>query len=188
MMATPPNLKDSDFVALCAHYLDIKFDLGSVAAGGEPEHFSSPSSDDTDRNRTASSNKTDSTVNTTPLRPHNFNIDIGADATVENFHRHLYHADLPAASKDTFLRLSNDISQMGAILLSNISNDHPNDVSAPGVHHGRGLQTRLHQFDEKVKEQLSNVKFIQSMAPFQVEPALEDLWCNYRQKTQLIVK
>lgn len=183
-MAEPPGLEDSEFLALCAQYLDLKFDL--VQDRHEPDGpFSSPGSNDTDRDTTRHSKESASTARTTPLRPRP-SVEESGLRTVPSFLLHVQHSDLSQASKDSFRCLANHIMEMNSLLRS----DHRlrSETFDAMVDHANAMYTQVRRSSEQVQEQINNIAYVKTLAPFEIHPTPIDIWCNYRQKMQLIVK
>lgn len=185
-MADPPELEDAEFVTLCARYLNLKFDLTDEPTENDQEDFSSPCSCDTDDGATRISNQSASTARTTPLRPIPRVVEEQEFTTISTYLQHLAYADLPPASKRAFESLAYSIQEIASLLLSNNRLDM--DIASAVIAHGGAIARQVQHSILRVKEQLSNVAFIKRLAPFEVLPASFDLWCNYRQKAQLIVQ
>ena len=191
-MANPPELQDAQFVTLCARYLDLKFDLAEESPEKDNAQFSSPCSYDTDLDpdpdRNWLSNGTVSTARTTPLRPgpHANDEEEYPFASMSSYSQHLTHADLPPTSKQVFHILASNINEISVLLTSNTRLDL--DIASAIVNHGNILLSHIRRSSAQVKDYVSNIAFIKTLAPFRVRPNPVDLWCNYRQKAQLIVQ
>lgn len=185
-MAVPPELEHSEFVALCAQYLDLKFDLVQDQPEHEQHHFSSPCSNDTDQDSTGHSKQSASTTRTTPLRPSPHLVEEPDLSSVPSFLLHVQYSDLSQASKD-FLRCLADHIWGISSLLGSEYHLHLGAVSAL-VNHANTISAQVKRSSAQVQDQISNIAYIKTLAPFEVHATPIDLWCNYRQMIQLIVK
>lgn len=185
-MAEPPDIEDSEFVALCAHYLDLKFELIQDQPEHDQDHFSSPCSNDTDQGRTRHSKQSVSTARTTPLRPSPRLAEEPDFYSIPSFLRHLQYSDMPQASKHLFRTLADRIWEISSSLLSD-SHIHEDAIGAL-INHTNAILVQMQQSSEQIRDQIHNIAYIKTLAPFKVHPTSIDLWCNYRQMVQLIVK
>lgn len=187
-MAEPPEIEDSEFVALCAQYLDLKFDLTQEQP--EPDHdhdhFSSPCSNDTDQDGTCHSKQSASTAHTTPLRPNPRLVEEPDFSSLPTFLLHLQYSDMPHASKDLFAMLAGHVCEISSLLVPN-ARVHEDSIGAV-IDHSNAIIAQIQQSAKQIQDQIHNIAYIKSLAPFEVHPTSIDLWCNYRQMVQLIVK
>jgi len=187
-MAEPPEIDDSEFVALCAQYLDLKFDLShdQLESDHDHEHFSSPCSNDTDQDGTRYSKQSASTAHTTPLRPSPGLVEEPDFYTLPSFLRHVRYSDLPNASRHLFAMLADHICEIGSLLTPNSRVDE--DSIATLIDHSHFILAHVQQSAKQVQDQIHNITYIKTLAPFEVHATSIDLWCNFRQMVQLIVK
>ncbi|KEF57438.1 uncharacterized protein A1O9_05355 [Exophiala aquamarina CBS 119918] len=189
-MAEPPEIEDSEFIALCAQYLDLKFDLtqDQPEPGHDHNHdqFSSPCSNDTDQDGTRHSKHSASTAHTTPLRPSPHLVEEPDFSSLPSFLLHLQYSDMPHASKDLFAMLADHICEITSLLMPN-TRLHEDSIGTL-IEHSNIIIAQVQQSARQVLGQIHNIAYIKTLAPFEVHPTTIDLWCNYRQMVQLIVK
>ena len=193
-MAGSLDLTDTDLSDLFDRYPDIKFDstedLGPAC--GVSEHFSSPCSNATNQDATPISKKnTASTAHTTPLRPISHWALESDFPTIDMFLEDVHDTNLPLISKEGFAQLAREISMLGVLLVPGNRDYYEGYVNSnkPKIHHQtQSILTQLQQASNRVADEIDNVEWVKTRAPFTVEPALQDLWCNYRQRAKLIVQ
>ncbi|KAJ9603103.1 hypothetical protein H2200_012398 [Cladophialophora chaetospira] len=191
-MAGSLDLTDTDLSDLSDRYPDIKFDVADdfVPDCTISEHFSSPCSNSTDHDATPTSKKnTASTAHTTPLRPLSHCAPESDIPTLDLFLEDISNADLPLISKEGFACLAQEMTILGALLVPESGDLHAGSIKSnkPKIHHQTQMMlSQLQKARDRVTDEIDNVDWIITRAPFTVEPAHEDLWCNYRQRGQLI--
>lgn len=188
------ELLESDLSCLFARYPDINFDVAAefVSEPVASDHFSSPSSDnDTDRDETPGTKLSISTAHTTPLRSPPRTARPSDQRNVEAFFRQVNSADLPAACQGGFKVLATEMRDLGAMLLPGngpcLKGYNP-IIIAKISWRSQAMLARLQESNCNVTEQVNNVDFVKSRAPFTIDPAVQDLWCNYRQRARLIAE
>ncbi|KIW22327.1 uncharacterized protein PV07_12224 [Cladophialophora immunda] len=190
-MANSADAIETDLSALFDRYPDINFDTtgDGVASSAISEHFSSPCSNATDHDDTPVSNDSVSTAHTTPLRPSLCSAAALEFPTLELFLEQLAVADLPVTCKEAFESLAQDVAGLGS-LLGPTKGDHPGGYAACNkqkiLEQIRLLAARLQQSVDNVTDNINNVDFVKTRAPFTAEPSEQDLWCIYRQRAVLI--
>lgn len=192
-MSAATDLTESELFSLCAQYPDINFDTPEEVCGENHQegHFSSPCSHKTIRDETQTSNGSVSTAQTTPLRPSPCPTEAVESPSFPGFLQHVRRADLPESSKSTFHRVAHEIQELGSLLLGprRPGSGYHCKLNAENIRQkGQSILDQLRSANYKVKEQIDNISFVQTLAPFTIEPSLKDLWCNYRQQAHLIAK
>ena len=192
-MAGSFDLTGTDLSTLFDRYPDIKFDLAEdlAEASSISEHFSTPSSDVTDHDTTTASKDSISTAHTSPLRPSSECTETHDFPTLDRFLKEVDSADLPLECKAGFEGLGREMVTLGSLLVPDnedhweghlISNTKRISIRA------HSLLGQLKEVNRKVAEEVENTDFVRTRAPFTVEPKMQDLWCNYRQRAQLITQ
>ena len=178
-------LIDRDLVSLYIKYPEMSLafddelyhDQGNGTTDSSSEIFSSP----------ASSLVSKSTTRTTPLRPEPQLISSNHEP-YDVLLTSLQTADLPSNTHTYYASLGNRILQIGGLL-----------YSAPGVsptlkditeipEHCRTLSAAFQFSSGKVDEQLATLNYVTALAPFNVNPQPEDLWSNFRQMAELLIR
>jgi hypothetical protein len=94
-------------------------------------------------------------------------------------------ADFPLMSKEAFESLAREVVVLGGLLIS-ASGDYYQGYAESNklkIHHGtKSLLRQLQQASDKVVDEIGNVDFVKTGAPLTVDPAMQDLWCNYWQR------
>ena len=191
-MAGALELTKSDLSDLFGRYPDIKFDsAGDIApACGISEDFSSPCSNATNYHDTPPNN-TNSTAHTTPIWPRTRSIDESHLPSLSLFLNEVKAADIPFLSKEGFRTLATEFVVLGSLLVPHDGEYYEGnlDSNKPKIlHRTQSVLTDLRQANDKVKDEIDNIDFVRTRAPFAVEPGMEDLWCNYRQRAKLIAQ
>ncbi|EXJ69621.1 uncharacterized protein A1O5_07657 [Cladophialophora psammophila CBS 110553] len=190
-MANSTEATEADLSALFDRYPDINFDTTGdlIFSSGISEHFSSPCSNATDHNDTPVSKDSTSTAHTTPLRPNLCSADALDSPTLDLFLKQLTNADLPLMCKEAFESLAQEIAGLGSLLVPT-NGDHYNGYVDSNklkiLSQIRSMSVQLQQSADKVTEQINNIDFVKTRAPFTVDPSSQDLWCTYRQRAILI--
>lgn len=139
-----------------------------------------------------SSMLSNTTTRTTPLR--NDLVLSPADhppplAEYPAFVEKLNGSGLPQRAVAYFSVLANKMLQIGDLLFPPIGNVN---VSTESLHEicttCRYLISLLESSCQRVTDQIDNVAFILTLAPFTVQATPEDLWANYKQMTELIIE
>ncbi len=184
---------EPDLSCLFARYPDISFDVAEefLPQPVVNEHFSSPCSNDTDHGDTPSTKASASTAHTTPVRPSSRSVEPSSFLNVGIFFQKIKIADLPTHCKEGFQILASEMWDLSSTLLG--SDNHHSERymklnKQKTLWTSRSLLARLEKYNSNVLEQVSNIAFIKTRAPFTVEPSLQDLWCIYRQRAILIAK
>ncbi len=193
-MAGSLDLTDTDLSDLFDRYPDIKFDSTDDLIPGcdISEHFSSPCSNATNHDATPTSKRNAaSTAHTTPLRPIEGCSEDSDLPTVDIFLEGLDKADLPLMSKEGFGRLAREMTILAASLVP-VDGDYYGsyvDSNKTKIHYqAQSILEQLKQANDKVTDEIDNIQWVRTRAPFMVEPAMQDLWCNYRQRAKLIAQ
>ncbi|EXJ81723.1 hypothetical protein A1O1_07788 [Capronia coronata CBS 617.96] len=181
----------SDLDTLFTRFPDIKFDEASnlIEETHDKEHFSSPCSNNTDHDESLLSIQSTSTANTTPLRPMPRAAEALDVPNLADFLQHVDSTDLPAICKDWLKSLGRQVFDLARILLPT-SRDvagHANSHRQEILDQSRPILVQLQDVDNRLQEQVRNIAYIKSLAPFVVEPAPQDTWTIYRQRAKLIV-
>ncbi|KAI1613433.1 hypothetical protein EDD36DRAFT_465557 [Exophiala viscosa] len=181
------DLTETELFSLYARYPEIQFESNQEVLN-EKEQFSSPSSNNTDHNDTQFSTVSVSTAHTTPPKT-NISSNHDSHSPFEDFLENIQKSDMPENSKAGFELIGTEIIELGSLLSAYGNSENscgPNSCmilcqSCP-------LLVRLQHCNYRVEEQISNMSFIKTLAPFRIVPSQQDLWCNYRQMAQLIAK
>ena len=185
-MASPIQAQDSEMLELasvCSQWLERDIDMDEFSVDGIPDAESSDSGVG-DHITTPESSRSLSTAVTSPFALSGNSK--GPDQATEQFMQRLERADLPSISKKAFGDLACDIDSLAALLSfgdrtsPSLRNDIQNHISS--------VQSRLSDALKKVQAQINQIDGLKSLAPFNVVPKPEDLWCNYRQKAFLILR
>ena len=192
-MAGSLDLTDSDLSDLFDRYPDINFDTAEdfVPTGEIGEHFSSPSSANTNNHDTPPPKNGTSTAHTTPNWPRTRDIDGCGWPSLETFLADVDAIDLPSMSKEGFKSLARGMTKLGSLLVSDAGelNKVYLDSNRPKIqNHTQSIVRQLRQSRDTVKDELDSIDFVKTRAPFMVEPTMPDLWCNYRQRAKLIAE
>lgn len=131
----------------------------------------------------------DATTRTTPLR-HDAAALPGPRPVPEFsvFVQRLNESNLPQKAIDYFRSMGNKILQVGRLLFPPTGN-----ISIPkeDLREAREVCDHMVSLLEssclRVKDQIDNIAYILTLAPFTVRPAPEDLWPNYKQMAELII-
>lgn len=185
------ELSELDLSSLFAHYPDISFDLPEdcLAEAVVTDYFSSPCSNDINHDDTPDSKQSVYTANTTPLRPSPTATDCLDFLTVESFLEHIKAADLPDVCKDGFSGLAKEMREFGSLLVPPSGCQFRYSLDTQKVlWQGRSTLSQLQESNSKIIEQIRNITYVKTRAPFTVEPAAQDIWCNYRQRAILIAE
>ncbi|KAK5045626.1 hypothetical protein LTR84_008995 [Exophiala bonariae] len=54
--------------------------------------------------------------------------------------------------------------------------------------HANAIYAHVRRSSESVQDQINNIAYVKTLAPFEIHPTSIDIWCNYRQMLHLIVK
>ncbi len=187
-------MTDTDLSDLFDRYPDIKFDPAEdfVPACCISEHFSSPCSNATNPDATPTSKKnTVSTAHTTPLRPMSHYTQESDFPELHLFLENVHSTDLPLISREGFEILAREMTRFGALLVPGNRDYYEGyvDSNKPKIHHQtQSMLTQLQQARDKVADEIDNIDWIKTRAPCTVEPAPEDMWCNYRQRAKVIAQ
>lgn len=194
MAASPDvSVRHPDLSDLFKRYPDINFDAPEDFAASpamNDHHFSSPCSDTTDHEATPAKNST-STAHTTPLHHMSCASATSDLLAVDEVLDMLDNTDLPLESKQGFERLAQSVAVLGSFFIPD-----PNDKYEGFVHlnkqeitrYGQSIVAQLQQSNNKVRDNIDNIGMLTACAPFTVRPAIEDLWCIYRQRAKLITQ
>ena len=172
------DLTNRDLVSLFLQYPDMPDDDNESAAASD-------FGEDAD-----TSTLSDTTTRTTPLRNDPVAL-LGSRALSEfsAFTQRLNESNLPQKATDYFRSLGNMILQIGRLLFPPISNT---SVTKQDLREAsnlcRQMASLLESSCQRVTEQIDNVAYILTLAPFTVRPAPEDLWANYKQMAELIIE
>jgi hypothetical protein len=193
-MAGSLDITDTDLCGLFNRYPEITFDSAEDVASASAISdlsFSSPGSDGSKLSTTPNSRNTRSTAHTTPLRLALQCDDAPDSPSVHRFLADIEKADLPSEAKRAFGNLAREITRLGSLLVPEIGHsyrvyqDYHKETILDRCH---SLLADLQQANTKVADEIQNIEFIQTRAPFTVEPAVQDLWCSYRQRAKLITQ
>lgn len=182
------NLTETELFSLYARYPEIRFQSSEEKLKEKEE--SSPRSNNTDRDEAHVSAGSTSTAHTTPP-PTNASFWHESDASVRRFFENAQKSDLPESCRTGFTLIGKEITELGSLLSSHGQSE---SRGSRGLGAGRILRqsgpllVQLRQCNSRIDEQIQNISFIKSLAPFTVVPSQQDLWCNYRQRAQLITK
>jgi hypothetical protein len=132
----------------------------------------------------------DTTTHTTPLR--NDPVALPGSGPLPEFSvfmRRLNESSLPQRATDYFRSLGHMILQIAWLLFppgGNISVTKENFQEVRDI--CGHMISLLESSRQRVKDQIDNVAYILTLAPFTVQPAPEDLWANYKQMAELIIE
>lgn len=186
-MTSPNQPQDSEMLELasvCSQWLERDIDMEELSADEIADAVSSNSGMVGDHTTTPQSSRSLSTAFTSPFALYGDNK--GSDQATEQFMQGLTRADLPSVSKKAFGDLACDIESLAA-LLSFGDRTSPQLRKDIKTHMSR-VHSRLSDALKKVQAQINQIDGLKSLAPFNVVPKPEDLWCNYRQKAFLILR
>jgi len=132
----------------------------------------------------------DRTTHTTPLRNDPV-VLLGSRQLPEfpAFMQRLNESNLPQKALDHFKSLGYMILQVSRLLFpptDNLSVSREDLQEASNI--CRAMVSLLKSSCQRVNDQINNVTYILTLAPFNVQPAPEDLWANYTQMAELIIK
>ncbi|KIX96340.1 uncharacterized protein Z520_08118 [Fonsecaea multimorphosa CBS 102226] len=190
-MAVSAEAIETDLSALFDRYPDINFDTTGdvISSSGISEHFSSPCSNVTDHDDTPVSNDSTSTAHTTPLRPSLRSGEALELPTLDRFLEQLAKADLPMTCKEVFEGFAQAMAALGSLVVPTNGDHLGGYISSKKqkiLAQTRLMSVQLRQSVLNVTEQINNIDFVKSRAPFTANPSKEDLWCIYRQRAVLI--
>jgi hypothetical protein len=145
--------------------------------------------DDDDESAAASDFGEDAT-HTTPLRNDPVAL-LGSRPLPEFsvFTQRLDESNLPQKAIDYFKSLGHMILQIGRLLFPPTGNMSVPKEDLQEAGNLCGLMVSLLESSrQRVNDQIDNVAYILTLAPFTVQPAPEDLWANYKQMAELIIE
>lgn len=132
----------------------------------------------------------DTTTRTTPLRQ-----DAAAllgPRPVSEFSilvQRLNESNLPQKAIDYFRSIGTKILQIGRLLHPPTGNISVTKEDLGEARHiCGGMISLLESSCQRVNDQIDNIAYILTLAPFTVRPAPEDLWSNYKQMAELIIE
>jgi hypothetical protein len=100
-------------------------------------------------------------------------------------------ADFLLMSKEAFESLAREVVVLGGLLIS-ASGDYYQGYAESNklkIHHGtKSLLRQLQQASGKAVDEIGNVDSVKTGAPSTVDPAMQDLYCNYRQRAKQITQ
>jgi hypothetical protein len=100
-------------------------------------------------------------------------------------------ADFPLMSKEALESLAREVVVLGRLLIS-ASGDYYQGYAESNklkIHHEtKSLRRQPQEASDKAVNEIGNVDFVKTGAPFTVDPAMQDLWCNYRQRAKQITQ
>ena len=173
------DLTDRDLVSLFLQYPDMPDDgdNGSPAASDFGEDA-------------GNSTLSDTTTRTTPLR--NDPVPLLGSRPLPEFPiflQKLNESNLPQKAIDYFKALGHTILQIAELLFplaGNVSVRKEDFQEAGDIccH----MASLLESSCQRVNDQIDNVAYILTLAPFTVQAAPEDLWVNYKQMAELIIE
>jgi hypothetical protein len=132
----------------------------------------------------------DTTTRTTPLR-NDPAAELGSRPlqVFSVFSQRLDESNLPQKAIDYFRSLGYIIVHIGRLLFPPTSNIAVTKQDLLEASNKCGqLFSLLESSCQRVNEQIENVAYILTLAPFTVRPAPEDLWANYKQMAELIIE
>lgn len=176
-----------ELVSLFIQYPDMPdiFQEGRDRDGDNVSEAASDFREDAD-----TSTSSDTTTRTTSLR--NAPVALLDSKPLPEFSvfvQRLHESNLPQKAVDYFNSLGHTILQIGQLLfpptgnMSVTNEDHQEAGNICGH-----MISLLESSCQRVKEQIDNVAYILTLAPFTVEPAPADLWANYKQMAELIIE
>jgi hypothetical protein len=132
----------------------------------------------------------DTTTHTTPLR--NDPAALPRSSLMPEFPafmQRLNESNLPQKAFDYFKSLGHMILQVSRLLFPPTGSP---SVTREGLQEAsnicRTMISLLKSSCRRVNDQIDNVTYILTLAPFNVQPAPEDLWANYTQMAELIIE
>lgn len=132
------------------------------------------------------------TTHTTPLRNEPVVLTMATPvplAAFPAFIQKLNQSNLPHKAVEYFTALSQIMLQVGQILFPSTSNTNLTEKDLEDVCTlSRYLVSLLASTCQRVNDQVDNMAYILALAPFTVNPAPQDLWSNYKQMSELIIK
>lgn len=136
------------------------------------------------------STSSDKTTHTTPLRNDPVAL-LGSRQLPEfpAFMQRLNESNLPQKALDYFKSLGHMILQVSRLLFppaGSLSVTREDLQEASNI--CRAMVSLLKSSCQRVNDQIDNVTYILTLAPFTVQPAPEDLWANYTQMAELIIE
>ena len=152
---------------------------------GPAIHFSSPLSHPHD-DGTDSASRSNSTPHTTPTRLEDFPEEDAPSTEYDEYLKKLNQADLPPQTIDYFHSLASQILQIARYLqprtlyLSNTTTTDILTASTP-------LLSQLDHSLQTIRNQLSSIAHILSLAPFAMTPTDLALYSIYKQRSSLII-
>jgi hypothetical protein len=132
----------------------------------------------------------DTTTRTTPLRNDPAAL-LGSRPMAEFpvFMQRLNESNLPQKAIDYFKSLGHMILQIGRLLFPPTGNI---SVTQEDLQEARNICghmiSLLEPSCQRVNDQIDNIAYILTLAPFTAQPAPEDLWSNYKQMAELIIE
>ena len=172
------DLTNRDLVSLFLQYPDLADDDDESTAASD-------FGEDVD-----ASILSNTTTHTTPLRndPVPF---LGSRPPPEfpAFIHRLNESNLPKKAVDYLNSLGHMVLQIGRLLFPPTGNlsVKKHDLQEARIL-CRHMVSLLESSCERVNDQIDNVGYILTLAPFTVQPAPEDLWANYKQMAALIIE
>lgn len=179
-------LTDRDLVSLYLHYPEMYCaidgdDDGDDATEGQDggsDVFSPP----------ASCSLTDSTAQTTPVRSE-WEEDIPEEFEEYYALWQLFRTvDLPPHTITYYASLGRRMLRIGWLMFSFGGYSCNRSSSSEVLEHCQVLIALFRFSCSKIDEEQSNLSYIKSLAPFNVTPRAKDLWTNYRQRLELMIK
>ena len=147
--------------------------------------------DDEDEEEAESTILSSSTTRTTPLR--NEPLAVTGVARTSNeftaFFQKVETSGLVEKSAQYFRVLGATVLQLGRTLfpISGVMTVATEDIEKM-VNLGLDMSSMLRASNQRVNEQIENIAYILTLAPFTVAPAPDDLFSNYLQMSELILK
>ena len=172
------DLTNRDLASLFLQYPDLADDDNESAADSD-------FGEDVD-----ASNLSNTTTHTTPLR--NDPVPLLGSRTPPEFPafiQRLNESNLPAKAVVYLKSLGHMVLQIGRLLYSPTGNlsVKKQDLQEARIL-CRHMVSLLDSSCERVNDQIDNVGYILTLAPFTIQPAPEDLWANYKQMAALIIE
>ena len=178
------DLTNRELVSLFIQYPDM------VNLPGDDD---SQSGDSSDSEEDVDATTLSATTNhTTPLRNEPLTVLMVSPrpaAEYPAFLQRLNQSNLPKRAIDYFTALGQIILQIGQTLFPPTGNMSVNQDALEEVcNMSDHLVSLLESSCQRVNDQIDNIAYILTLAPFAVQPTPEDLWPNYKQMAELIVK
>ncbi|KAL2434723.1 hypothetical protein ABEF95_003956 [Exophiala dermatitidis] len=192
MMPGPHERPENNLTTLFERYPDITFDATTDLLDPEcdREHFSSPCSNLTDHDEAHHSVESDSTANTTPLRPQPQRVQTAYMPDHSDFLVEVEGADLPEVCKHGFRTLAYHIAELTTLLVllnGRLSSAYAKTNREAILAHSQDMLVQLRDANNMLAEHVRNDSYIKSLALFTIEPAQQDVWTIFRQRAQVIV-